>query len=67
MNHTDYQNAKRYLKETHERAYRDSLARKFQPSFRQNAAKFFAKLAVKLGGNTSAQPTEKPYIISQPL
>jgi hypothetical protein len=62
MNHTHYHNAKRYLKETHERAYRDHLARKFQPSFRQNVAKFFTKLAVRLEGNPSAQPTELPAL-----
>jgi hypothetical protein len=62
MNQIHYQNAKRYLKETHEQAYCDSLARKSQPSFRQNVAKFFAKLAVRLEGNTSAQPTELPAL-----
>jgi hypothetical protein len=62
MNQIHLQNAKRYLKETHERAYCDSLARKFQPNFRHNVAKFFAKLAVRLGGNPSAQPTELPSL-----
>jgi hypothetical protein len=62
MNHSHLQNAQTYLKETHERAYCDHLARKFQPSFRQNVAKFFAKLAVRLEGNTSARATELPAL-----
>jgi hypothetical protein len=54
MNHTHYQIAKGYLKETHQQAYRDYLARSLRPSLRQNVAAFLAKLALWL------EPQNKP-------
>lgn len=54
MNHSDYRIAQDYLKETHQQAYRDYLARSLRPSLRQNVAAFLAKLALWL------EPQSKP-------
>jgi hypothetical protein len=52
MNYIDLQNARRYLQETHQQAYRDGLARSLQPSFRERLAKLLTSFAVKLQGHT---------------
>lgn len=52
MNHLNYRIAKDYLRETHQQAYRDYLARKLRPNFRQHLANVLNTLAVKLQGNT---------------
>jgi hypothetical protein len=57
MNRMSYQIAKDYLRETHEQAYRDYLARSLQPSVRERLAKLLTSFAVKLQGNTTT-PTD---------
>jgi hypothetical protein len=58
MNHLHLQNAQRYLKETHEQAYRDHLARKFQPSFRERLARVFSTLALRLESHPQRESLE---------
>jgi hypothetical protein len=58
MNQLHLHNAKRYLEETHARAYCDYLARSLQPSFTQRLATLLTNVALRLQGNTPTSTSD---------
>ena len=58
MNHAHYRIAQGYMKEMHERAYRDHLARTLSPSFKQRLAGLFSTLAARLEPKTLVESPE---------